>query len=417
MGTSKTFSIHFWLNLAKQREDLAPIYARITVDGKRAEISLKRNTSVTFWDNKSKRTQLRSIQGKELNSYLDEVQSKILTCHKELVASFELITAASLKAHFLGETQKHKTLMDLVSYHNVNTKGTLKQGTLKNYYATKKYLKHFLGSKMKIGDIYLKHIKYSFIIDFEQYLRNGPWLQQNKPLSNNLVMKYLERLKKLMNFGLDLEWLEKHPFSRYKLKFSKKERQFLLKYELEQLKSIEITYEPYRVVRDIFVFACYTGLDYGKVKDLKSKHIVRGIDGQYWISIQRDKSGVMARIPILDEAQTILEMYRDYPKKGETLLPVISNQKMNAYLKEIMVLCKIDKHITFHSARHTFATTVTLSNGVPISTVSKLMGHTKISTTQIYARVLEDKISADMNNLRGVLKNNNSDGLPKISGW
>ena len=417
MGISRTFSIHFWLHLAKQKGDLAPVYARITVNGKRAEISLKRTTSVTYWDTKSKRTTLRSINGKELNTYLDEVQAKLLACHKDLVANFELITAHSLKAYYLGLHESHKTLLELISYHNQNTVGTLKPGTLKNYYTTEKYLKHFLLSKLKVGDMYLKHIKYPFIIDFEQYLRNGPWLQEYRPLSNNGVMKHIERLNKLMNFALDLEWLDKNPFVRYKSKFIKKERAFLLKHELEKLQKAQIENEGYRVVRDVFIFSCYTGLDYSNVKGLKSQHIVRGIDGKFWINMQRDKSGVMARIPILDEALTILELYREYPIKGDNLLPVISNQKMNAYLKEIMTLCQIEKHITFHSARHTFATTVTLSNGVPISTVSKLMGHTKISTTQIYARVLEDKISADMNNLRGVLKNNNSDGLPKISGW
>lgn len=207
MGTSRTFSIHFWLNLAKKKGDLAPIYARVTVDGKRAEISLQRQTSVTYWDTKSKKTTSRTPEGKELNTYLDQVYAKLLECHKQLSTDFELVTAKSIKARFVGQDERHKTLLDLVTYHNQNMKGVLKPGTLKNYYTTENYIKKFLIQKKKTNDVFLRHLKYSFIIDFEQYLRKGPSLQNSNPLRNNGVMKHLERLRKLMNFAMDLEWL------------------------------------------------------------------------------------------------------------------------------------------------------------------------------------------------------------------
>ena len=231
-------------------------------------------------------------------------------------------------------------------------------------------------------------------------------------------MKHLARLKKLMNLALDLEWLDKNPFARYKLKFHKHKSEFLDKHELELLIKAFVPEEGHRIVRDVFVFSCYTGLSYSDVKKLKSGNVVRGIDGKFWLFLQRTKTNYPLRIPLLEEAMLILERYKDAPGTGkDNLLPVFVNQKMNTYIKEVAKRIGIDKNLTFHSARHTFATTVTLSNGVPIATVSKLLGHTKITTTQVYARVLEDKISSDMEGLRSVLKNNTGNDGSFASGW
>tara|TARA_E500000318_G_scaffold109807_1_gene123656 strand:+ start:275 stop:1531 length:1257 start_codon:yes stop_codon:yes gene_type:complete len=409
MGTTRTFSIHFWLNIAKRNGDSAPIYARVTVDGKRAEISLQRQTSVTLWDTKAKKTTSRTPEGKALNTYLDQVYAKLLQCHKQLSAEFELVTAKSIKARFVGHDERHKTLLELVAYHNQNMKGVLKPGTLKNYYTTENYIRRFLVKKKKTNDIYLKHLKYSFIIDFEQYLRKGPSLQNSNPLNNNGVMKHLERLRKLMNFAMDLEWLEKNPFTRYKLKFKRYKKEFLSQEELRLFQEADIKDKGYGIVRDIFVFSCYTGLSYTDVRLLDESNIVIGIDGDRWIFTQREKNEQPVKIPLLEGAKQILEKYEDHPRLNQgRLLPVYSNQKTNAYLKEITASLGISKNLSFHSARHTFATTVTLSNGVPIETVSKMLGHTKISTTQVYARVLEEKISADMNGLRRALSISNN---------
>ena len=416
MGTSRTFSIHFWLNLAKKKGDLAPIYARVTIDGKRAEISLQRQTSVTYWDTKSKKTTSRTPEGKALNTYLDQVYAKLLECHKQLSSDFELVTAKSIKARFVGQDESHKSLLDLVTYHNQNMKGVLKPGTLKNYYTTENYIKRFLVLKKKTSDIFLKHLKYSFIIDFEQYLRKEPSLQNSNPLNNNGVMKHLERLRKLMNFAMDLEWLDKNPFARYKLKFNRHKKEYLSKEELKIFEEAELDSKGYDIVRDVFVFACYTGLSYTDVRQLNENNIVRGIDGNYWIFTQREKNEQPVKIPLLDKALSILDKYKSYSELNNgKLLPVYSNQKINVYIKEIAASLVIYKHLTFHSARHTFATTVTLSNGVPIETVSKMLGHTKISTTQVYARVLEQKISNDIRDLRSKLEQENNQNDYRIT--
>ncbi|WP_317130257.1 site-specific integrase [Aggregatimonas sangjinii] len=275
MRTSTTFSIHFWLSLAKQKDGFAPIYARITVDGKRAEISLQRQTSVTYWDTKAKRTTARTADGKALNTYLDQVYAKLLRCHKQLSSDFELVTAKSIKARFIGQDERHKSLLELVTYHNENMIGVLKAGTLKNYFTTERYLKRFLVRKKKTNDVYLKHLTYSFIIDFEQYLRKGPSLQNRNPLNNNGVMKHLERLRKLMNLAMDLEWLDKNPFDRFKLKFNKYEKAFLSKQELKIFENSELKEKKLQTVKDIFVFSCYTGLSYSDVKGLKADNVSR----------------------------------------------------------------------------------------------------------------------------------------------
>ena len=409
MQTSKTFSIHFWLSMAKKKDDFAPIYARITVDGKRAEISLKRFTSVTYWDIRSKRANSRTSEGKSLNVYLDQVYSDLLECQKQLVGESKYITAQAIKARYLGEDEQHKTLLQLVSYHNKNMISVIKPGTLKNYYTTERYIKRYLNNKLKTNDVFLKQLSYKFIIDFEQFLRNGKSINSSQPLRNNGVMKHLERLKKMINLALRLEWIEKDPFVRFSLKFTKHQRAFLSQSELEVLESGQLSKEMHQKTKDVFVFACYTGLSYIDVKLLSDEHIVRGIDGEYWIFTKREKNDEAVKIPLLEKALDIIKKYdQGSEHKQEKLLPVFSNQKVNIYLKEIASILKINKKLTFHAARHTFATTVTLSNGVPIETVSKLLGHTKLSTTQIYARVIEQKVSSDMLSLRSKLNSKNN---------
>ena len=413
MQTSKTCNIHFWINPAKEKNNLAPIYARITVDGKRAELSLKRSISVTSWETKSKQSKSRSEEGKALNIYLDKVYANLLDCHKQLLDESKFITAQAIKARFLGEDDQHKTLMDLVSYHNKSMKSILKPGTLKNYFTTERYLLRFLKSKLKTNDLYLKQLSYRFIIEFEQFLRNEKSINAAQPLKNNGVMKHLERLKKMSKLALRLEWIDKDPFIRFSLKFKKHERCFLSECELSSLENAELNKPKHQIARDTFVFACYTGLSYIDVKQLTEDNMVRGIDGNYWIFSKREKTDESLKIPLLNKALNIIKKYDSSMTSSNKIFPIYSNQKTNDSLKEIAIQLKIKKKLSFHVARHTFATTVTLSNGVPIETVSKLLGHTKLATTQIYAKVLEQKVSSDMSILRDKLNSITDDKKKK----
>jgi integrase len=401
MQTNNTFTVIFFTRKSRSSSQKLAIYARITVNGKRTEISLKRSISVCNWDTSKARARGTTQNIRILNTYLDQVYGQLLDCHKQLLEEFKIISPGAIKARYLGEDDQRKTLLELIEYHNTNMVSVLKPGTMKNYYTTERYLNKFLNQKLKTDDIFLKQLNYRFIVDFEQFIRNYKPKKERRTLTNNGVMKHLERFKKMINLAVKLEWLVKNPVNQFSLKFDKYDRQYLSERELKLIENTFFKSERLERVKDIFIFSCYTGLSYIDVKQLTRHQIVRGIDNNYWIYTKREKTHEVVKIPILPKALVIIEKYRAIAKKidSELLLPLYSNQKTNSYLKEIAKQCGINKNITFHVARHTFATTVLLSNGVPIETVSKLLGHTKLSTTQIYARVLEHKISEDIDNL------------------
>jgi integrase len=401
MQTNNTFALIFFTRKSRSNSKKLAIYARITVNGNRSEISLKRSMSVCNWDSSKGKARGTTENIRILNKYLDHVYGQILDCHKQLLEEFKIISPGAIKARYLGEDDQRKTLLELIEYHNANMVSVLKAGTMKNYYTTEKYLNKFLTQKPRVNDIYLKQLNYRFILDFEQFLRNYKPKKGRRTLTNNGVMKHLERFKKMINLAVKLEWLVKNPFSQFQLKFDKYDRQYLSERELKHIENTYFKSERLERVKDIFIFSCYTGLSYIDVKLLTLHQIVRGIDNNYWIYTKREKTNEVVKIPVLPKALVIIDKYKVISKKidSELLLPLYSNQKTNSYLKEIAKQCGIPKNITFHVARHTFATTVLLSNGVPIETVSKLLGHTKLSTTQIYARVLEHKISEDISNL------------------
>jgi site-specific recombinase XerD len=297
-----------------------------------------------------------------------------------------------------------------MDFHNTQMKDSLAWGTLKNYFTTRKYIERFLRIKYKTDDVFLSQLTFKFVTEFDYFLRNYKPEDHHKPLAINGVMKHIERLRKMTNMAMRMEWIEKDPFTKYKQRFEKVERGFLTKEELAAVEHRELHIVRLQWVRDLFVFSCYTGLAYIDVMQLTPSNISIGIDGEYWLITKRQKTSNAVRVPLLPKALEIIEKYKGHPRstsKG-TLFPIISNQKLNSYLKEIADLCSIHKDLTFHLARHTFATTVTLSNGVPIESVSKMLGHTKITTTQIYAKVIEQKLGDDMKSLKLKLANGKS---------
>lgn len=401
MKTKSTFTIIFFTRKSRSNSNQLSIYVRITVNGKRSEMSLKRSIEQNQWDNTKNRGRGNSETARILNAYLDGVYNKLLQCHKELIEEDKVLSSDAIKSRYLGEDDNSKTLKELIAYHNGNMVHVLKAGTMKNYYTTERYLQKFLRKKKRLKDIYLKQLNFRFITDFEHYLRTYKNSKKQLMLSNNGVMKHLERFKKMINLAIKLEWMHKNPFSQFQLKYDKYDRAYLNERELELLENTEFTSDRLQKIKDCFVFSCYTGLCYADVKGLTESNIVKGIDSNNWIYTRREKTDEQVKVPILPKAWAILEKYRTMQAMNLTrnLLPISSNQKTNAYLKEIVKACGVQKNISFHVARHTFATTVMLSNGVPIETVSKLLGHAKLSTTQIYARVVETKISEDISNL------------------
>lgn len=248
----------------------------------------------------------------------------------------------------------------------------LKWGTQKNYFTTQKYISKFLKKHFNTIDMYLKQLDYNFILKFEKFLREYKLLDHQKKMGNNSVMKHIERFRKMVTLSFKLGWIERDPFINFKAKFKKVERGFLTEIELEKIEEKSFSIPRLQLVKDLFVFSCYCGLSYIDVINLAENNINLGIDGVLWIIKKREKTNKLLKIPILPKAKKLIDKYKIQPKSeiNGTIFPKISNQKLNSYLKEVADVCSIKKNLTFHLARHTFATTVTLSNGVPIETIS-----------------------------------------------
>jgi site-specific recombinase XerD len=405
-SNANNFAVLFHVRNAVEKAGSSWLYARITINGKRIELSTRQSIDQKYWNAKKGIAKPVNPECKKLNSYLEQLRSSYADCFRELTLKKEEISAETFKKAYFNLEESEQTLCQLISYHNVDIKEALSPGTLKNYFTTKKYLEKFLKDKYKTADIKLEKINYKFITDFEYYLKTYIPKDHKKKLGNNGVMKHMERFRKLINLALKNEWIEKDPFKAYKLKFNKYERGYLTEEELAGIENRKFKIERLQTVLDIFIFGCYTGLSYIDAVNLKPLNIVIGPDQQEWIITQRTKTSTPVKVPLLPKAQEIIRKYSKNIKclAEGTVLPRMSNQKLNSYLKEIGDVCGIEKNITFHLARHTFATTVTLSNGVPIESVSKMLGHTKISTTQVYAKVIEKKLSQDMNLLKQKLQ-------------
>lgn len=405
MKTSQTFTILFWINKSRSANDLAELYARVTVNGKRTNIGLKRKVDILLWDSINKKAKGNTREAKEINNYINLVQSRLFNIYQDLKYKGELITPQLVKKLYNGENINSKSLLELLEYHNRKIEKTLAPGTIRNFGITENYVNRFLKQKLKTTDVNLNQLNYKFISDLEMFLVNYYPKGHPRAMSHNTVMKHLQRLRKIVNLAYQLEWIEKDPFIRWKPTFEQKQRDFLGQNELSNLETYHFPIDRLDRVRDLFVFSCYTGISYSDIMGLTKNNLIIGMDGKSWIATKRLKTKTTVRVPLLEPAQKILDKYEGHPvtMHSGTLLPKITNEKTNLYLKEIADAVGIKKNLTFHMARHTFATTVTLSNGVPIETVSKLLGHTKLATTQIYARVLDKKVSEDIEQLRSKL--------------
>jgi len=410
MSTYSTFSVLFYVKKDKaNKKGLVPIYCRITYKGERAEFSTNRQVEPKKW-NKAGHVKGNREDAREINEHLDSIRNKIYRVQTELTHRNELITAQILRNQVTGRDGKKKTLLEVFRYHNQQMEA--KQGieysesTVKRYQTSLSHVLKFLKHQYQKDDIYLSHLNYAFIADFEHYLK------VIKQCNHNSTVKYIKNVRKVINMAIANEWLDKDPFAKFRARLQDVPREFLSEEELKRIEEKEFEIDRLDQVRDLFVFSCYTGLAYIDVYHLTKDNIQVGIDGEKWIYTKRTKTRNKSNIPVLPKAQEILDKYKDHPSLAGTdkLLPTPSNQKLNSYLKEIADACKVKKTLTFHIARHTFATTVTLTNGVPIETVSSMLGHKSLRTTQIYSKVIEKKVSEDMSNLKAAL---NSKSKPK----
>ena len=396
-----TISILFYLKRAKANtQGLAPIFQRITINGRRLDNSTGKFVDPSKWHPEMSKMRGNSEEARLINGHLDNLRTKILIAEKELNKKDIPVNLETLKNMMLGTKERQRLLVPIFEEHNNKIKELLGSeyapGTYERYQTSLKHTKDFLNWKYNISDIDITKIDHAFITDYEFYLRSV------RKCANNTAVKYIKNFNKIIKLCLANDWLEKNPFANYKSKVKEVERVYLSEGEIQNIINKDFKTERLSLVRDIFLFSCFTGLAYIDVKNLTKSHISIGIDGDKWIFTHRQKTESASKIPVLPVTQMIIDKYADHPQaiNEEKLLPILSNQKMNAYLKEIAAVCEIEKELTFHIARHTFATTVTLTNGVPIESVSKMLGHKNLRTTQHYAKVLDKKVSEDMKILR-----------------
>lgn len=390
-------TLHFYAKSTKMNaEGKLPIYIRLTVDGQRFEFSSKKFIEKSKWLPDLAKMKGQTEEARSINSYLDMMRSKILSAEMTLMHKEEEISIDNVKSILQGEYKKHRTLIEVFKDHNSKMKALVgKQyapGTLQRFEVTLNHLQNYLSHDYQHDDIPLIKIDHAFITGFEFYLRSV------KNCANNTAVKYVRNFRKIINICLNNDWIEKNPFGRYEGKVYEVDKEFLTEEEIQKIYNKKFINTRLEQVRDIFIFCCFTGLAYIDVQQLKKDHLGIGIDGNKWIFKNRQKTDTRSKIPLLPIAEELIQKYADHPKclNEDRILPVLSNQKMNSYLKEIGDVCGIHKEITFHMARHTFATSVTLANGVPIESVSKMLGHKSLRTTQHYAKVVDKRVSDDM---------------------
>lgn len=394
-------SVLFYLKKPKNYQSgPMPIYMRITLSRMPKELSIGRTCEPGKWNKKAGRANGKDEASKNLNAYVDTFRIKIEDIHLKLLRSDSELGPEIILNTFLGKKERPNLLLEVFQEHNDKLEALIgngfTKGTLTKYNTTKKHLQGFMKARFKISDIEIRKIEYHFITEFDFYLRS------TCSCANNSAIKHLKNLGKILRECLAKKWIAHDPFAGHKNKLKKVERVKLSEEELAMLYKKEISNARICQVRDVFLFCCYTGLSFIDVQKLGRSDIQKGMDGREWIFIKREKTAVASHVPLLPIALEIMEKYSEHSdcQVNEKLLPVSSNQKMNAYLKEVADLCGIEKLLTFHIARHTFATTVTLGQGVPIESVSKMLGHTDIRTTQIYAKVMDTKVGNDMEKLR-----------------
>lgn len=382
-----------------------PIYIRFTMNSRRVELSTGIYCLPETWDETGQQIRGRNEKARILNNRLNKIEDDIQDHYNQLKSSGDDFDVTTIKNRLLN-IDDSEGILKVFDYYLKNMHQKLDKGyskeTYKHYKSSRKRLGEFVRKFSKRKDYPVEKVDYKFLEAFDVYLKKEYKVHQNT------AWNYHKHSRRVLNLAVSMDLIKKNPYSKYKVPLAETNRDFLTATELNAIQDKEIKIKRLDAIRDIFVFACYTGLSYSDIAKLHRDHLRKGIDKNDWIFIDRTKTNNRCRIPVLPEAKIILEKYQNTPQykvKG-LLLPVLTNQKMNSYLKELADICGVNKELTMHMARHTFATTVTLSNGVPLETVSKILGHTNLKTTQIYAKILDQKISDDMKQLRTKLESN-----------
>lgn len=396
-----SFGITFFLKSSVKSTNEKYIYLRITVDGVPKETSTKRKWDTKRWEQKTARATGNKEDAKTLNLFLNSLELKISRYRDELSEKRETVTSVKLINFALGKDTLKSTVLQEFQLHNDQMLALVEKkefaiGTHERYVISKKHVTEFMLYKHGLKDMEFSELNYEFVKDYEFYLKTV------KNISNNTALKYITNFKKIVLAAVDKEIIAADPFKRFKSKKIKVPKKPLNNHELALLEKHKFSTARLSVVRDVFVFQCYTGLAYIDVFNLKQSDLKVGVDGEQWIMAGRQKTGSPINIPLLPKAVEIIERYKDNRLCVErnSVLPVSSNQKMNEYLKEIADLCGITSSLNTHKARRTFGSTITLNNNVPIHVVKEMLGHQSVSQTEQYAITEEISIGREMQGLK-----------------
>ena len=394
-----SFRVLFFLNKTRVlKNGEASVCMRITVNGSRVETNIRTSTDPALWRQAKESARGKSRRACDLNTYIEEARIKLYQIFCELEQQNRSVTAHLLQELFFGQKKPEevRTLLGTMQEHNDQCRALVGTDyaliTVRRYESCRRYLAELIRQRYGKEDLPLAEVNGELVRAFAFYMKTEKGCQQNT------VIRYMKCLKKITNLARANDWMAKDPFLG--IRFHEKEvvREFLTMDELQTIYRKEFPLERLTLVRDVFIFAAFTGLAFIDVQQLAPEHIVRDNNGNLWIRKPRQKTKNMCNIPLLDIPLEILRKYADHPtcrKKG-VLLPVPCNQKMNSYLKEIADICMIRKNLTTHCARHSYATSVCLANGVSLENVAKMLGHSNIKMTQHYARVLDSSILRDM---------------------
>lgn len=397
----QTFNVLFFIRKTRAlKSGENPIMLRISIAGQLSEIQLKRAVKPNLWNQNKERCTGKDAASLEINRYLESVKLRLFEIHRKMEEENKLINPMEIKRKFLGLDEEHKMLFQVFQEHNDKCRELIGKDyakvTISRFDTCLKYMKEMALKQYHLKDIPLKEVNHAFIQDYIHFLK------VEKNLSENTLIRYMKVIKKITNMALANEWMNKNPFVNIKFHEQEVHKEFLTKEELDTLRTREFDIPRLDLVRDVFLFQCWSGLAFIDVFELKEEHLVHDNEGNLWIRKARQKTKIMCNIPLLDIPLQILEKYKDHPlcqKKG-VLLPVMCNQKMNSYLKEIADCCGIKKNLSTHTGRHTFCSVVALANNVSLENIAKMVGHTSTKMTQRYAKVLDQSILRDMQKVR-----------------
>ena len=389
-------SILFSIRESKARKNgNTPIEVTITVNGERCSFSTGKQIKVTSWDKNRQLVKGKDEEATSLNNYLKSVRAKLYEKEAELLDRGFIITAQLLYDAYFDKVEclKERSLLSVLEEHNTERKAmvgkTVAPATYWVFEYTGRLFKEFIQKKYERKDLYLREINLGFIQGFHAYLLG------EKKMGQNSCTKHLKFLKKLLNLAVANSYISYNPVNAYKVEREPVEVDFLDEEELRKIINFDTPLPRLERAKDMFLFGCFTGLSYIDIKTLTPEHFEKDNAGRIWIKKRRVKTGVLSRIPLLPIAKLILDKY----KGGEKLLPIQDPADINKYLKDIAILCGINKRICFHTSRHTFASTVTLANNISLEVVSKMLGHTNTRMTAHYAKLIDKCIGEQMDKL------------------